>query len=124
MKVKRNSRGDRFIVTTDGRGLQSHTGGGLLRLAADRFGLTRQLRRGLDGVRSWDTHAPGVVMRDLAVVLALGGTAISDIETLRHGHRKLLGKAASEPTAWRTMEAIAVDELALTRLFDALAATR
>ena len=59
MKVKRNSNGDRFVVTTDGRGLQSHTGAGLLRLAADRFGLTRQLRGELDGVRSWDMHAPG-----------------------------------------------------------------
>ena len=43
---------------------------------------------------------------DLAVMLALGGTTISDIETLRHGHRKPLGKAASEPTAWRTIEAL------------------
>jgi hypothetical protein len=124
VRVKRSSNGDRFIVTTNGRGLESHAGGGLLRLAADRFGLTGELRRALDGVRSWDTHAPGVVVRDLAVVLALGGTAISDIETLRHRHRKLLGKAASEPTAWRTIEAVAADELALHRLCDALAATR
>jgi hypothetical protein len=124
LKVQRNSSGERFIVTTDGRGLESHSGAGLLRLAADRFGLTRALRRELDGVRSWDTHAPGVVVRDLAVVLALGGTAISDIETLRHRHKKLFAKAASEPTAWRTIEALAADELATTRLFDALAATR
>ena len=124
MRVQRNRRGDRFVVTTNGRGVESHTGGALLRLAADRFSLTGRLRAALDSVRSWDTHAPGVVVRDLAVVMALGGRAISDIETLRHRHRKLLGKAASEPTAWRTLEAIAADDLAVSRLFDAVAAAR
>lgn len=124
MRVKRSSSGERFVVSVDGRGLESHTGAGLLRLAADRFGLTRRLRGALDGVRSWDTHPPGKVARDLAVVLADGGTTISDIETLRHRHRALVGRAASEPTAWRTIEAVADDELALHRLFDAVAATR
>ena len=31
---------------------------------------------------------------------------------------------ASQPTAWRTVEALAADELALTRMFDAVAQTR
>jgi hypothetical protein len=65
-----------------------------------------------------------VVLRDLAVMLADGGTTISDIEALRRREEALFGRAASEPTAWRTLEAVAADELALTRLFDALAATR
>jgi DDE family transposase len=124
LRVKRSSRAGRFIVTRDGRGVESHTGAGLLRLAANRFGLTGALRRALDGVRSWDTHAPGAVMRDLAVVLADGGTSISDIETLRRRHGSLFATTASEPTAWRTIEAVAADELALTRMFDALADTR
>jgi hypothetical protein len=68
--------------------------------------------------------APGAVVHDLAVVLADGGTTISDIETLRRRQPALFAKAASEPTAWRTIEALAADELALTRLFDAVAATR
>jgi len=72
--------------------VESHTGGALLRLAADRFSLTGRLRAALDSVRSWDTHAPGVVVRDLAVVMALGGRAISDIETLRHRHRQAVGQ--------------------------------
>jgi hypothetical protein len=104
--------------------LESHSGAGLLRLAADRFGLTGALRRALDGVRSWESHAPGVVVRDLTVVLADGGKTISDIETLRRREEALFDRAASEPTAWRTLEAIAADELALHRLFDAVAATR
>lgn len=124
MRVQRSSRGDRFVVTCDGRGVESHTGAGLLRLAADRLGLTGALRRALDGVRSWDTHPPGAVVRDLAVVLADGGRSISDIETLRRRHESLFATAASEPTAWRTVEAAACDELALTRMFDAVAATR
>ena len=87
MKVKRNSGRNRFVVTIDGRGIESHSGAGLLRLAADRFGMTRALRVALDGVRSWDTHAPGAVVRDLAVMLADGGTTITDIETLRRRPR-------------------------------------
>lgn len=124
LRVQRSSGGGRFVVSVDGRGLESHSGAGLLRLAADRFGLTGALRRALDGVRAWDSHAPGVVLRDLAVMLADGGTTISDIEALRRREEALFGGAASEPTAWRTLEAVAADELALTRLFDALAATR
>lgn len=124
MKVKRSSTPGRFVVSVDGRGLESHSGAGLLRLAANRFGLTGSLRRALDGVRSWDSHPPGVVVRDLAVVLADGGKTISDIEALRRRNRALFGRAASEPTAWRTIEAVAADELALHRLFDAVAATR
>jgi hypothetical protein len=61
--VQRSSGDGRFVVSTDGRGLESHSGAGLLRLAADRFGLTGALRRALDGVRSWDTHAPGELPR-------------------------------------------------------------
>jgi DDE family transposase len=124
LTVQRTSGGGRFVVSTDGRGLESHSGTGLLRLAADRFGLTAALRRALDGVRSWESHPPGVVVRDLAIVLADGGKAISDIETLRRREEALFDRVASEPTAWRTLEAIAADELAVHRLFDALAATR
>ncbi len=124
MKVKRNRPATAFVVTADGRGIESHAGTALLRLAADRMGLTAALRDALDGVRSWDIHAPGLVVRDLAVVLADGGTTTRDIETLRRRNDTLFATVASQPTAWRTVEAIAADELALTRLFDALAAVR
>src|SRR5699024_11571436 len=61
---------------------------------------------------------------DVAVMLADGGRCIDDIETLRRRDDRLFGHAASEPTAWRTLEALADDELADVRLFDALAAAR
>jgi hypothetical protein len=65
-----------------------------------------------------------VGVRDLAMVLADGGTTISDIEALRRRDTTLFGRVASEPTAWRTIEAVADDELAVTRMFNAVAATR
>lgn len=118
------SRLARLAVTTDGRGIEGRAGAAMLSMAADAFGLTAGLRRALDPVRSWDVHPPGQVARDLAVMLADGGRSISDIETLRRGDRGLFGTVASEPTAWRTIEAVAADELAVTRLFDELANVR
>lgn len=119
-----SSNGQRLVVTCDGRGLEGRAGVGLLRRAADRFGLTGALRSAVDGVRSYETHAPGAVVRDLAVMLADGATSVSDIATLRHGHDALFSTVASQPTAWRTIEALAADDLAVHRMFDAVAATR
>jgi len=45
------------------------------------------------------------VVRDLAVMIAGGGTAISDRAVLRD-QPNLFGEVASTPTAWRTLEAI------------------
>lgn len=122
--VQASSKGQRLVVTADGRGLEGRAGAGLLRQAADRFGLTAGLRGAVDRVRSWETHAPGAVVRDLAVMLADGGTCVSDIATLRRGHDALFATVASQPTAWRTLEAIAADDLAVHRIFDAVAAVR
>jgi hypothetical protein len=57
-------------------------------------------------------------------MLADGGTCVSDIVTLRRGHDALFAAVASQPTAWRTLEAIADDDLAVHRMFDAVAAVR
>jgi hypothetical protein len=122
--VQASSNGAGLVVTADGRGLEGRAGAGLLRQAADRFGLTAGLRGAVDRVRSWETHAPGAVVRDLAVMLADGGTCVSDIATLRRGHDALFATVASQPTAWRTLEAIADDDLAVHRIFDAVAAVR
>ena len=124
MVVQASSNGQRLVVTADGRGLEGRAGAGLLRAAADRFGLTAALRGAVDRVRSYDTHAPGAVVRDLAVMLADGGTCVSDIATLRRGHDALFATVASQPTAWRTIEAIADDDLAVHRIFDAVAGVR
>jgi hypothetical protein len=65
---------------------------------------TKQRRRG---------HDRGEVLVDLAVMVADGGEAISDLASLRD-QRALFGEVASNPTARRTLEA--VDEEALDRI--------
>jgi hypothetical protein len=52
------------------------------------------------GRRRCSAHGPGRVLGDLAVMLADGGEAISDLAVLRHQPR-LFGRVASTPTAWR-----------------------
>lgn len=50
-------------------------------------------------------HDRGRVLADVAVMLADGGGAIADIEVLRH-QSQVLGKVASPPTVWRTMDEV------------------
>ena len=50
-------------------------------------------------------HDRGQVLTDVAVMLADGGEAISDIDVLRH-QSPLLGSVASAPTVWRTLAAV------------------
>lgn len=60
-------------------------------------------------------------MVDVAVMIADGGDAISDLAVLRN-QPELFGEVASTPTAWRTLEA--VDASALERIATARAAAR
>lgn len=72
-------------VTLGGRGLVNHAGARLLSDVADHIGLTvgsstalapiKQRRRG---------HDRGELLRDLAVMVADGGTRISDLAVLRN----------------------------------------
>ena len=120
--VNRNQGRPRLKVTGDGRGVVGHAGARLLSDLADRLGLTaglsaamlptKQRRRG---------HDRGRVLTDLAVMIADGGTAISDLAVLRD-QPNLFGEVASTPTAWRTLEA--VDGTALVRIATARAAAR
>jgi hypothetical protein len=66
-------------------------------------------------------HDRGQVLVDLAVMLADGGTTISDLETLID-QPLLFGQVASVATAWRTLDA--VDETALGRVAAARAEAR
>ncbi len=119
------SRGPgRLVVTADGTGVEGRTGTVLLSRTADRVGLTGALRQAVDGCRNWRDHPPGRVVGDLAVMLADGGRCTDDIETLRRRHTAVFGHVASQPTAWRTIEALAADELVDIRLFDALGRAR
>jgi hypothetical protein len=99
-----------------------HAGARLLTDLADRTGLTGGFVQalGLDRVRR-PAHEPGRVVVDLAVLLADGGEAIADLAVLRQ-QPGLFGPVASDPTAWRVLDAI--DTAALARLRAARAAAR
>lgn len=53
-------------------------------------------------------HDPGRVVRDLAVMLADGGEALTDLGAIRE-QAPLFGEVASDPTAYRAIERIASD---------------
>jgi len=73
--VKRSSRRLRPIVAADGEGLVSRAGTALLAEVADTLGLTDDLAAAMAPTRQRRSeHNPGRVLRDLAVVLADGGT--------------------------------------------------
>jgi len=120
--VNRRRGRKRLKVTRGGRGLVNHAGARLLSDVADDIGLTvglsvalaptKQRRRG---------HDRGEVLRDLAVMVADGGTRISDLAVLRN-QPELFDGVASTPTAWRTLEAI--DDVVLERIAVARAHAR
>jgi hypothetical protein len=92
-------------VEVGGHGVVSHVGSGLLRLAADRLGLTSALSTALARPGFWPMHDRGRVLADLAVMIADGGTTISEIDTLRH-QEELFGSVALDTTVWRALEEI------------------
>jgi hypothetical protein len=92
-------------VEVGGHGVVSHVGSGLLRLAADRLGLTSALSTALARPGFWPVHDRGRVLADLAVMIADGGTTISEIDTLRH-QEELFGSVALDTTVWRALEEI------------------
>jgi hypothetical protein len=109
MKVQRNGREFTVEVTADGEGVVSHAGAALLAGTSDRVGLTEALSRGLAPMRCRrGAHDPGRVVRDLAVMLASGGSHLTDLRAVRD-QEPLFGAVASDATAWRTIEAIARD---------------
>jgi hypothetical protein len=109
--VKRNRR-PRLKVAMDGRGVVAHAGARLLCDLADELGLTESLSSAMAASKQRRRgHDRGEVLVDLAVMLADGGEAISDLVVLRD-QPALFGDVASVPTAWRTLEAIGATELA------------
>lgn len=102
----------RFTVSADGKGVVSHVGARLLCDLATALGLTVELSRAMAATRQRRSrHDRGRVLVDLAVMLADGGQAISDLAALRD-QPALFGEVASVPTAWRTLEAIGPEQLA------------
>jgi Transposase DDE domain group 1 len=118
-----NSR-SRFEVVADGQGICSHVGAALLGELADRLGLTSELgRRANRGVRG-GAHDRGQVLRDLVVMLADGGDALSDLAALRD-QPELFGQVCSTATAWRVLaEELPADPRGIAGLWSALARVR
>jgi hypothetical protein len=93
-------------VTSDGTGVVSHAGSRLLADVALVTGLDDALSQVAGvGRQRRSAHDPGRVLSDLAVLLADGGEAISDLGVLRE-QPALFGAVASTPTAWRTLKAV------------------
>jgi hypothetical protein len=89
---------------------------------ADELGLTEGLSAAMAPTKQRRRgHDRGRVLVDLAVMLADGGVAISDLAVLRD-QPALFGEVASLATAWRTLEAI--DAAGLARIAAARAAAR
>ncbi|MGH9189864.1 MAG: IS1380 family transposase [Acidimicrobiales bacterium] len=98
-------------VTTDGEGLASHAGTGLLAEMADRSGLTEAMSVAMgDCGIDWHTHDPGVVLTHMAVAIADGADCLSHLAVLRN-QAELFGPVASQATAWRAVQAVASPEL-------------
>ncbi len=116
MRVQRSNDQAELEVTADGEGLTSRAGTVALRRLADRLGVAGALEAaaGDDGGRR-RRHRRGAVLRDVAVVIGDGGDDFSAVEVLR-GQAAVFGDAASDSTAWRTVAALAGDELATTGL--------
>jgi hypothetical protein len=120
--VKREGLVDKLDVRADGIGQVAHAGSVLLAGVADRVGLTRALSAAMAGTRQRrSAHDPGVVLRDLLVMLADGGTCLADLGGLRD-QPDLWGNVASDSTAFRVLDQ--VDERCLERLRAGVAVAR
>jgi hypothetical protein len=120
--MKATGRRPKITVSGDGRGVVGHAGARLLADVADVTGLTEAFSEALAGLRQRrGGHDPGRVAVDLAVMIADGGEAISDLAVLRD-QADLFGAVASDPTAWRLLSG--VDGAVLARLRAARAAAR
>lgn len=92
-------------MTADGVGVVAHAGSVASRLLADRTGLTVELSKAMTRRGFVPVHDRGRVLVDVAVMLADGGEAISDIDVLRH-QGGVLGPVASPPTVWRVLDEV------------------
>ena len=121
-KVKRTKLSRRPLISADGDGVASHAGSLLVHQLADRVGLTCALSCACAAAfRDVRVHDPGVVLRDLAVMIADGGDCLSDLCTLR-GQPDLFGLVASDATAWRVIDRL--EQVGLAALDAARAQTR
>jgi hypothetical protein len=90
-----------LTVEVGGYGVVSHVGSAVLRLLADRTGLTVGLSRALSRRGFTPVHDRGRVLADAAVCIADGGRVLSDLAALRD-QAELYGPVASDATAARS----------------------
>jgi hypothetical protein len=122
VKVNATKAAQPVRVTADGKGVAGHVGTLLLAEVADRLGLTVTLCAAMAHTRQRrSAHDPGVVLAQLAVMLADGGDCVSDLATLRD-QPELFGRVASTPTAWRVVDSVHAE--GLRRIAAARAAAR
>jgi hypothetical protein len=120
--VKRDGLVEKLDVRADGTGLVGHAGSALSAGVADRVGLTRALSVAMGPTRERrSAHDPGVVLRDLVVMLADGGECLADLGAQRD-QPDLFGNVASDSTAFRVIDSI--DQECLGRLRAAVALAR
>ncbi len=101
----------RLVVSTDGRGIVNHAGTRLLCDLADGLGLTGALSEAMTVTSSRvPVHDRGRLLIDVAVMLADGGTCVSDLAVLR-AQPELFGEVASVPTVWRVIHGVDTDTL-------------
>lgn len=121
-EVKYTEHRPRFTVSADGKGVVNHVGARLLCDLATALGLTAGLSTAMATTRERrGGHDRGRLLVDLAVMLADGGQAISDLCVLRD-QPTLFGTVASLTTAWHTLAAIGPEQL--TAIAQARAAAR
>jgi hypothetical protein len=90
-------------VTAHGSGLVGHAGAVLLRLLADRTGLTGELGPALARPRKFPQADRGVALVSMAAAIALDVSSMSDIEALSL-MTPVLGAPPSDRTIRRTLE--------------------
>jgi hypothetical protein len=103
------ARHPKIMVSADGTGLLSQAGGLLLTRALRVTGLDRGLEAALERWRpARAVHAPGKIVADLAVAVALGGDCLADVAMLR-AQPELSGPVASDPVVSRLVTRLAGD---------------
>jgi hypothetical protein len=103
------ARHPKIMVSADGTGILSQAGGLLLTRALRVTGLDRGLEAALERWRpARAVHAPGKIVADLAVAVALGGDCLADVTMLR-AQPELSGPVASDPVVSRLVTRLAGD---------------
>ena len=110
-----------LTVIADGNGLVGHAGGILLRKLADQCGLTAELDGALTQKGTVPQVSRGTALVSTAIAIAMGATAMADIEVLGQ-LAPVLGAAPSDSTVRRTLNL--ADDRTLTRIAQARARIR